>query len=154
MINLYTNKVGFVARHKIKKIYELAMKKLNYNDLAGVCVSFVDENEIRELNKKHRNVDRVTDVLSFPMLEIKPGDDLAEFREETEEVFLGDIVICTKRAKEQAKEYGHSYNRELCFLALHGLLHLLGYDHMTEEDEKLMMSTAEEILSSANVRRK
>ena len=93
-------------------------------------------------------------MLSFPMLEIKPGDDIKDFREEQEEIFLGDIVICTKRAKEQAKEYGHSYNRELCFLALHGLLHLLGYDHMTEVDEKEMMGLAERILERAKVRRK
>ena len=154
MINLYTNKVGFIAKNKIKKIYKLAMEELNYSELIGICVSFVSEEEIKKLNKKHRNVDKVTDVLSFPMTEIKPGDDLALFREEQEEIFLGDVVICTKRARQQAKEYGHSYNRELCFLALHGLLHVLGYDHMTEADEKVMMTTAEKILEKANIKRK
>ena len=153
-MNLYTNNVGLIAKRKIKKIYEIAMKELGYTHLAGVCLSFVNEEEIRKLNKKHRNVDRVTDVLSFPMLEIKPGDELENFVEEQEEVFLGDIVICVKRAKDQAKEYCHSYNRELCFLALHGLLHLLGYDHMTKEDEKQMMGLAEKILIKANIRRK
>ena len=153
-MNPYTNKVGLIAKHKIKRIYEIALEELDCHELVGVCVSFVSEEEIRELNNKHRNVDRVTDVLSFPMLEIKPGDDIKDFREEQEEIFLGDIVICTKRAKEQAKEYGHSYNRELCFLALHGLLHLLGYDHMTEVDEKEMMGLAERILERAKVRRK
>lgn len=152
-MNLYTNKVGLIAKNKIKKIYQIALNELGIEELVGVCVSFVDESEIQSLNKKHRNVDKVTDVLSFPMLEIKPGDDIKEFREEQEEIFLGDIVICTKRAKEQAKDYGHSYNRELCFLALHGLLHLLGYDHMTDEEEKEMMGLAEKILTKANIRR-
>ena len=114
----------------------------------------MSEKEIKRLNKEHRDIDKITDVLSFPMLEIKPGDNLENFKDDLfKEIFLGDIAICTNRAKQQAKEYGHSFKREVCFLALHGLLHLLGYDHIKKQDETKMMSLAETILKKSGIRR-
>ena len=100
-------------------------------------VSFVDREEIKELNSTYRGVDKVTDVLSFPQFE--------DFRELPEDqiICLGDIVICEDRAKEQAEEFGHSYEREIIYLFTHSVLHLLGYDHM-DEDEKTEMRQREE----------
>ena len=109
-------------------------------------VIFVDNDTIKDLNKNYRNIDRVTDVITFR---------LADY----EEVMcgkinvLGDIYICLDRAREQSKEYGHSYLRELSFLLVHGFLHLLGYDHMNEEDEKKMFGLQEEILNGYGIKR-
>ena len=101
-------------------------------------------------------MDKETDVLSFPNLnfenkKISSKDLSAELDLETGLVSLGDIIICKEIAKKQAREYGHSYKRELCFLALHGLLHLIGYDHENEKEEQEMMEKAEQILKKYNV---
>lgn len=154
-MKLYTRKVNFFTKRKILKIFEIALRKTgNISDIE-VSLSFVDEDEIRRLNKEKRNIDKVTDVLSFPMTEIKAGEKIESFRDDfLGNIYLGDIAICTKRAKEQAKEYGHSFGREICFLALHGLLHIMGYDHMTKKDEKVMMGLAEDILKEVNMGRK
>ena len=105
-------------------------------DVCEVSVSFVSEEEIQTLNRDYRGTDRVTDVLSFPQY-----DDLSEM--EGELIELGDVVICRKRAEEQAEEYGHSLEREIVYLFVHSMLHLLGYDHM-EADEKAEMRRREE----------
>lgn len=153
-MKLYTKGVNILSKKRIEKVFKLAFDFLNIKEKAVICLTFVNEKQIQELNKQHRNVDKITDVLSFPLLEIKAGEELSNFKEEFfEEISLGDIVICTKKAREQAKEYNHSYSRELSFLALHGLLHLLGYDHMTPDEEKQMMSVAEQVLSLAGQRR-
>lgn len=117
-----------------------------------------DEAEIRRLNAEARGIDAVTDVLSFPSLDGIRGKALkkANFPFEVDEdgnIFLGSIVICEKRAREQAEEYGHSYMRELHYLAVHGLWHLLGYDHMTEEDKPEMRAKEEKILSKLGITR-
>lgn len=117
-----------------------------------------DEAEIRRLNAEARGIDAVTDVLSFPSLDGIRGKALkkADFPFEVDEegkLFLGSIVICEKRAREQAEEYGHSYMRELHYLAVHGLWHLLGYDHMTEEDKPEMRAKEEKILSKLGITR-
>lgn len=151
-MKVYTNRLIF--KRKIKKIFDLALKECKIKEDVAVNVFFVSEKEIKRLNKEHRDIDKVTDVLSFPMLEIKPGDNLENFKDDLfKEIFLGDIAICTNRAKQQAKEYGHSFKREVCFLALHGLLHLLGYDHIKKQDETKMMSLAETILKKSGIRR-
>ena len=107
-------------------------------------IIFVDEEEIHNLNKEYRNVDRKTDVISFALEDDK--DDYEQpFR------VLGDIYICINVAYEQAKLYNHSNLREVCFLATHGLLHLLGYDHMNEEDEKEMFTHQEELLKEYDI---
>lgn len=146
----------FPYKNNIKKLYEVAGEVLN-EDFSDACVSlnFVDEEEIQTLNRDFRQIDKATDVLSFPNLDKRVEQSIKEFSPEIdgEKLFLGDIVICKKVAYSQAKEYGHSKKREVCFLALHGLLHLLGYDHIKEEEEKLMKETAEKILSKFGVER-
>ena len=117
-----------------------------------------DEAEIRRLNAEARGIDAVTDVLSFPSLDGIRGKALkkADFPFEVDEegkLFLGSIVICEKRAREQAEEYGHSYMRELHYLAVHGLWHLLGYDYMTAEDKPEMRTREEKILSKLGITR-
>lgn len=117
---------------------------------------FVDESEIQTLNREQRKIDRVTDVLSFPTLDGIRGKALKKRNfpydiDEAGRLFLGSIVICKKRAAEQAEEYGHSYRRELHYLIVHGLLHLLGYDHMTDEDKAQMREQEEKVLSSMGI---
>lgn len=109
-------------------------------------IIFVTPEEIHELNKQYRGVDRVTDVISFA-LEDAHDVSLTDVR------VLGDIYICIDRMKEQAIEYGHSETRELSFLTVHGLLHLLGYDHQTKEDEEVMFGIQRKILSDLNINR-
>lgn len=109
-------------------------------------IIFVTTEEIHELNKQYRGVDRVTDVISFA-LEDAHDVSLTDVR------VLGDIYICIDRMKEQAIEYGHSETRELSFLTVHGLLHLLGYDHQTKEDEEVMFGLQRKILSDLNINR-
>lgn len=104
-----------------------------------VSVIFVDSNEIHEMNKLYRNIDRPTDVLSF---------------EEHEDDYLGEIFICEEKVYEQALNYNHSNEREFAFLLTHGLLHLLGYDHMTKEDEIIMFNKQDELLDKTMYRRK
>ena len=116
------------------------------------------EEEIRALNARERGVDAVTDVLSFPSMEgIKGAPILAEEHgEELDEngnVFLGSVVICEKRAREQAEEYGHSFERELWYLAVHGLLHCLGYDHMNEEEKREMREKEEYVMQKLDLGR-
>ena len=110
-------------------------------------VIFVDSDKIRELNKTYRNIDRETDVISFA-LEDGEANINFEFGR-----LLGDIYICVPKMKAQAKEYGHSIAREMGFLTVHGLLHLLGYDHMTKEEEKIMFAKQEEILNAYGLKR-
>lgn len=126
-------------------------------DLAAEVV-LVGEEEIRRLNREMREVDAVTDVLSFPALDGIRGKKLrkkafpADIDEEGN-LFLGSIAICTKRAGEQAEEYGHSYGRELNYLLTHGLFHLLGYDHMTEEDKAEMRGREERVMEKLGLSR-
>ncbi len=109
-------------------------------------IIFVSNDEILDINKKYRGIDRVTDVISFALLD----NDESNYNAESE---LGDIFICVDRAKEQAAEYGHSLEREIGFLSVHGYLHLCGYDHMSKEDEEVMFKKQEEILAKAGLKR-
>lgn len=116
-----------------------------------VEVLVTDEEEIRRLNREQRGIDRVTDVLSFPSMDdVKGVPVLAEEHgdelDEEDRLFLGSVVICEKRAREQAEEYGHSYARELFYLAVHGVLHCLGYDHESEEERAEMREKEEEVM--------
>ena len=113
---------------------------------AYLSVIFVDNDEIQEINRTYRNIDRVTDVISFALED--NGEKIVGDR------ILGDIYLCIPRMKEQAKEYNHSEKRELSFLVCHGLLHLLGYDHVNnKEEEKVMFDLQDEILDSLNITR-
>lgn len=114
-------------------------------------VSFVNVEEIHEINKEYRGIDRPTDVISFALNDDVEGDIEIIGGEDTN--YIGDIIICADIAAEQANDYGHSYERELAFLAVHGFLHLLGYDHMTDEDEKIMFTKQEEILNEFGLKR-
>ena len=115
---------------------------------AYFSIIFVDLREIQRLNKEYRAIDRVTDVISFALLDDDSDVDIIGMP-----VTLADIIINTNRADEQAKEYNHSYKRELMFLSLHGFLHLLGFDHMNEEDEKEMFGLQKEILDAFGLSR-
>ena len=147
----------FPYKKKIEKLFDIAGRVLEENfDKVNVSLNFVNAEQIRELNKKYRNIDRATDVLSFPNLDKKSSQPLKAFESEKDEngvLFLGDIVICKKVAYAQAGEYGHSKKREVCYLALHGLLHLLGYDHIEKKDEKEMMAVADKIMTKFGVER-
>ena len=148
-------KIGLFKR-KIKKVFNIAEKVLK-EDFSKVYVSlnFVSDEEIQRLNKEFRNVDKVTDVLSFPNLNKTPKEKLEKFKKSYDFdeglLFLGDIVISKNVAKAQAREYEHSLTREVCFLALHGFLHLLGFDHVKEEDERVMNKIQDKILSEVNL---
>lgn len=141
--NQTKNKTGFLLRHRLKKAVKAALAYENFNEDARVSVTFTDNEGIRELNREYRNKDSATDVLSFPLYTMEE-DDRPEHGMEAE---LGDIVLSLERAEEQAKEYGHSFQRETAFLTVHSVLHLLGYDHeRSEEEEKEMFRRQEEIM--------
>ncbi len=129
----------------LNDVIKTTLKHENAAD-AYLSVIFVDNDEIQEINRTYRNIDRVTDVISFALEdndEKLVGDRI-----------LGDIYLCIPRMKEQAKEYNHSEKRELSFLVCHGLLHLLGYDHVNnKEEEKVMFDLQDEILDSLNITR-
>lgn len=166
--------IAYIVRKEIyakiegDKVEEILSKKSLLNNMY-VSISFADENEIRQINNEYRNVDRVTDVLSFPMFNL---DELKEMKkhvnasikayESGEEVknkykqnsskysnvSLGDIIICFDVIKNQAEEYGHSIGRELMYMITHAMFHLLGYDHENEEDKKKMRKREEQVLSN------
>ena len=141
------NETNYDLKKETDKLYELLAFALKREKLDNVefNVIFVDSNTIHDINKTYRNVDRVTDVISFALEDNKTI--------ELDHRLLGDIYICVERAEEQAKEYGHSFLRELAFLTIHGLLHLLGYDHMEKEEEKIMFQKQEDILNEFGIRR-
>ena len=126
----------------------------------GVAVEllFVDEEEMQRLNRETRNMDKVTDVLSYPSLDGIQGKPLLKAEhpfemDEEDNLLLGSIVICCQRAKEQAEEYGHSYERELHYLIVHGVMHCLGYDHITDEERAQMREKEEYILTKLGITR-
>lgn len=139
-------KVGKPLKDLIKRSAEASLKFFDLRTDVEISVMLTDNDGIRDLNKLHRNIDRATDVLSFPMFEYNEAgeinEDYAELNE-MGEICLGDIVISLERAEEQAEEYGHSFEREVGFLTVHSMLHLLGFDHMTEEEEKEMFDLSE-----------
>lgn len=128
-----------------KKIMNTALKYFGYKFKPVIGVTLVDNEFIHELNKNYRNIDRPTDVISFAFLDgVENKNDILASKDEVD---LGEIYISIDRAKEQAIEYGHSEEREFCFLFTHGLLHLLGYDHMKPEEEKVMFDLQDKILN-------
>jgi len=128
-----------IYRQLIRNIFKFDKSK----DIMNII--FVNDDEIQKINKEYRNIDRITDVISFAL------NDEKDFLIKTDEI--GDIFICIDQAKRQAEEYGHSLDREIGFLSVHGYLHLHGYDHMTKEDEEIMFKKQDEILNNANLRR-
>lgn len=125
---------------------------------AEISITITDNDGIQRINNEFRNIDRPTDVLSFPMLEFDEEGQITDNEFEYDDdgvIVLGDIVISLERAKEQAEEYGHSLRREIAFLTAHSMLHLLGYDHVNnDEEEKVMFAKQEEILNNLGILRK
>ncbi len=151
----------FSEKEYIEKVILAAMDYVECPYEAEVNVLFTDNIGIQEMNLEYRNIDRPTDVLSFPMVsyDIAGNFDYLEeeqeecFHPETGELLLGDIVLSYDKIKEQAKEFGHSELRELCFLVAHSMLHLFGYDHMEEEEREQMEQMQREILTQLNILR-
>lgn len=152
MINIdFMDEDGFTdesQKDEIESLISFAYSHLDQKDDAEISISFVGEDEIKDINRDYRGKDAVTDVISFAM-----EDEDDNVIHEDAPRMLGDIIICTDRAKAQAEDYGHSYKRELMFLSLHGFLHLLGYDHMEAEEEKEMNRLQDEILDAFGVTR-
>lgn len=139
-INFYNNSNEKVWKYQrlIKRIFKTINRKESFN------LIFVTEEEIQQINKEYRNIDKVTDVISFAEID---DNDRSDFYS------LGDIFICVKRAYSQAADYGHSAAREFAFLAVHGYLHLCGFDHMTKEDEEVMFKIQDDILNKVGIKR-
>ena len=146
----------------LKNTIDFALKEEEVTVECEISLVFVDNEEIREINRQNRNIDRETDVLSFPMLDY----DLKKVYKECyknfkfdktyldgEELVLGDIVLSLEKALEQSKEYNHSFEREASYLVVHSTLHLLGYDHIEEDDKRRMREREEYILNLLKIRR-
>ena len=151
---LISEKVNF----NYQEIANEVIKTLNQTGSVSVELNLVDESFIKKTNLEFRGIDKITDVLSFPNLDgirYKNVDkkDFPLDLDDDGNVFLGSIIICEKRAKEQAEEFGHSLERELCYLFCHGLLHLFGYDHITKKDDLEMRELANEVLEKVKVLR-
>lgn len=147
---------------RIKEIIDYALKEEGVKVEYEVSVILIDNNEIRNINRENRNIDSATDVLSFPMLEYPEGEVFKDvyFNCEFDDTYLddgnlviGDIAISLERAKEQSVEYEHSFEREVLYLTVHSVLHLMGYDHMEEEDKKKMRTREEDILNKFGINR-
>ncbi|PLR78122.1 rRNA maturation RNase YbeY [Bacillus sp. V3-13] len=148
------DETGELAEEEINTVVALLNFAAELEDVeldTEVSITFVSNERIQEINRDYRDKDRPTDVISFAMEELGEGERQIQGAEIPR--VLGDIVISVPKAKEQAEEYSHSFIRELGFLAVHGFLHLLGYDHMTEQDEKKMFSRQKDILDGFGLQR-
>lgn len=143
--NMYSN----LTEKVINKCFEIE-KLLDKN--INISIIYTTPVDIQEYNKEYRNIDRATDVLSFPMFE---KEEVEKFKEEKSIVpeVLGDIIINLSQVKMQADEYGHSFERELAYMLVHGFYHLMGYDHMEEEDKKIMRLKEEKVLKDLKINR-
>ncbi|WHZ01778.1 rRNA maturation RNase YbeY [Neobacillus sp. YX16] len=146
-----TNQLSAEQMEQIEKLLNFAAGKENVEDNSEVSVTFVSNERIHEINQEFRDKDAPTDVISFAMEELGEGE-IQLIGAELPRV-LGDIIISIPKAEEQAKEYGHSFIRELGFLSVHGFLHLLGYDHMEKAEEEKMFSRQKEILDDYGLTR-
>ncbi len=135
----------------IRKVIECVLKEEKIKKNLDVYVTLTNNETIRKINAEHRNIDKATDVLSFPMFNREEIPLLK--KEDNSEDILGDIIVSIEKVREQAEEYGHSFERELAYLVTHGMLHLLGYDHMIEEEKIVMRKREEEILGVLNITR-
>ncbi len=138
----------------VKNVLEQCYKEENIIDTKlTITVTLTTPENIKKINSKYRNIDKQTDVLSFPMFEKNELEQKIKNKEFEHEDVLGDIVISIKKVEEQAKEYGHSFERELSYMLVHGFYHLMGYDHIKEEDKALMRPKEEKILSLLGIER-
>ena len=129
--------ISYALKMLVRRAISATLDYEGYQNACDVSVTFTDNEQIRELNKRFRNIDKATDVLSFPLFDYE-GESEAPAIDEISNM-LGDIVISLERAQEQADEFGHSFEREVAFLCVHSMLHLLGYDHETGEEDELDM---------------
>ncbi len=145
-----------------KKEYEEIVKKVLTqcfqeekieNTKLSITIILTTPEKIQKANKEYRNIDHATDVLSFPMFEKEELDSKIENGDFEHEDILGDIIICMQKVEEQAKEYEHSFEREFCYMLVHGFYHLMGYDHIQEEDKVKMRPKEEKILADLQVTR-
>ena len=159
MIN-FIGEIKEDLKHDLERVFDQVSKVVSLPKRVKVNVIFSSKQEIRELNNATRKIDKVTDVLSYPYTNLKVGEKLKlkdyvyDIDPEDKKLTLGDIYICLDRAEEQAKEYNHSFRRELCFLFCHGMLHLCGYDHIEKQDADIMENMQNSILESLNITRK
>ncbi len=157
----YKLDLGINYKELAETVIEAALEYEDCPYESEVTIILTDNDGIQRINRECREIDRPTDVLSFPMAEYRiPGNfDFLEkeqpecFHPESGELLLGDIIISLDKVKEQAEQYGHSAKREYAFLVAHSMLHLMGYDHMEEEEEKVMFQKQEEILTGLNITR-
>ncbi len=160
MLNFVGEEIDKNLSKKLEKIFKVGLKQTGQNyHILEATVEFVYSQEMQVLNNRMRGVNEATDVLSFPSLtnifnkKIRRKDFAMDINPENNKVYLGDIVINLDRAQSQALEYGHSSEREICYLFVHGLLHLLEYDHMNELDKNIMRAREELILSKFKLKR-
>lgn len=146
-----TDEVSEAYFKQLEELLNFTARKEEVQAGSELSVTFVSNEQIQSINKEYRGKDYATDVISFALEEMGEGE--LEIIGEGIPRFLGDIIISVKKAEEQAMEYGHSFERELGFLAVHGLLHLLGYDHETEEEEKVMFDRQRDILDEFGLQR-
>lgn len=148
-------KISEEIRRIIKQVAEISLTNEKVQAPVELSIVFINNKGIKELNEQYREKNKPTDVLSFPMYDSKSlREALDQFSETiSENILLGDIVISLEKAEEQAKEYGHSFEREIGYLATHGIFHLLGYDHETEVEKKEMRQKEEETLKIAGLKR-
>ena len=133
----------------IRKAAETALEAENIRVPCLISVMLTDSEGIRTVNREFRGVDRETDVLSFPLNELQPGafdEKSCEHDPETGRVMLGDMMISLPACQQQGEEYGHGFNREICYLTVHSVLHLLGYDHLDEGEQKALMRSREKLI--------
>ena len=131
----------------IQKVINQCLKEEKLKGSMYVNIILTDNSTIKEFNKKYRNINKKTDVLSFPIFE---KDELKNMKEKQIEYVLGDIIISIPKIEEQSKEYGHSFEKEFMFMIVHGFYHLMGYDHMTKEEKKQMREKEENILKKGD----
>lgn len=147
-----TGEVGAELQQWVIRLIDHAAEILNLEGEIECSLTFVRNPRIQEINRTYRGIDRATDVISFALEEMEEGE-VPILPEEGEPRVLGDIVVSIDKAREQAEAYDHSFERELGFLIIHGLLHLLGYDHTTKAEEEKMFGLQEDILSSFGLKR-
>ncbi len=138
----------------VKKVLEKCFEEEGLLDSKLIMtITFTTPEEIRKINKKYRKIDKATDVLSFPMFEKDELDEKIKSGDFPYEDVLGDVIISIEKVREQAEEYGHSFERELSYMLVHGFYHLMGYDHIEEEDKKIMRPKEEKILNELKITR-
>ena len=138
----------------VKKVLDKCFEEEGLLDSKLIMtITFTTPEEIRKINKKYRKIDKATDVLSFPMFEKDELDEKIKNWDFPYEDVLGDVIISIEKVREQAEEYGHSFERELSYMLVHGFYHLMGYDHIEEEDKKIMRPKEEKILNELKITR-